>query len=85
MSRAVSVRSMSGSLQTGNIKVPYSYFLRNKDDMSSIFLRSNRSKLYRSYIEEISKLYRRNELSDRKLADSWEDGVMGDVKREWRG
>ncbi len=40
------------------------YLVAYFDENSSIFLRSNRSKLYRSYIEEISKLYRRNEPAD---------------------
>jgi hypothetical protein len=39
-------------------------FIRYLNIISSIFLRFNRSKLYRSYIEEISKLYRRNDLID---------------------
>ena len=62
---------VSADTKIGTKQIPAPYFRRNKDDTFSMFLRSNRSKLYRSYIEEISKLYRRKDDSGIYLASSW--------------
>jgi hypothetical protein len=62
---------VSVGTKIGTKQVPTSYYSRKKDGISPMFLRSNRSKLYRSYIEEISKLYRRKELSGIYLVSSW--------------